>query len=118
MADGRVRVWRRKGERYADACVMERDSWGGQSIMVWGAIGISHKAGPIIFVNIGLGRGKCVTALRYTNQVIRLHIVPYFGRHQQHMFQQHNIKIKPWPALSPDLNPIEHLWDEIQRKLN
>jgi transposase len=19
----------------------------------------------------------------------------------------------PWPALSPDLSPIEHLWDEI-----
>jgi transposase len=23
-----------------------------------------------------------------------------------------------WPALSPDLNPIEHQWDEIQRRLN
>jgi transposase len=23
-----------------------------------------------------------------------------------------------WPDLSPDLNPIEHLWDEIQRQLN
>jgi transposase len=23
-----------------------------------------------------------------------------------------------WPALSSDLNPIEHLWDEIQRRLN
>ena len=52
----------------------------------------------------------------------RLHIVPYAGRHQHHMFpqvkarahtaranrnllQQHNIRIMPWPALSPDLNP-------------
>jgi transposase len=32
--------------------------------------------------------------------------------------QQHNIRTMPWPALSPDLNPIEHLWDEVQRKLN
>ena len=23
-----------------------------------------------------------------------------------------------WPALNPDLNPIEHMWDEIQRRLN
>ena len=68
-ADGRVRVWRRIGERYADACVMERNSWGGQSILVWGAIGISHKAGPVIFPNTGPGRGNGVTALRYISQV-------------------------------------------------
>lgn len=24
----------------------------------------------------------------------------------------------PWPALSPVLNPIEHLWDEFQRYIN
>ena len=104
------------------------DSWNGQSIMV------SHKAGPVIFQNIGTGRGNGGTALRYINQVLRIHIVPRFGRHQHLMFQQniarahtaratrdflqlHKIRIVSWTALSPDLNPIEHLWDEIHRKL-
>ena len=77
-------------EVMADVCVMERDTWGGQRIMVWGVIRINHKAGHVIFQNIGPGRGNGVTAMRYINQVLRLHIVPYFGRHQDHMFQQNN----------------------------
>jgi hypothetical protein len=37
-ADGRKRVYRRCEERYADVCMVERDRFGGGSVMVWGGI--------------------------------------------------------------------------------
>jgi hypothetical protein len=39
----------RRGERFADACVLERDRFGGGSVMVWG--GISHRLkSPLIVI--------------------------------------------------------------------
>ena len=32
-------------------------------------------------------------------------------------FDEVGVEELDWPAQNPDLNPIEHLWDELERKL-
>ena len=103
--------------------------------MICGAIGLNHAVGPVVFQNIGPGRGNGVTAQRYINQVLLPSVVPFFQQHRHftlqldndrphtarltaNFLQQHNIRVMPWPLLSPDLNPIEHFWDALQRQIN
>ena len=102
--------------------MMERNAFGGPSIMVLGGIGLYVKFGPIIFQNPGPGRGNGITAARYINEVLRPHGVLHFARHQNKTFQQdnarahtaratrdflqqNNVNVMNWPALKSRFEP-------------
>ena len=42
---------------------------------------------------------------------------PHVARHTRAVLGQLNIPTLDWPARSPDLSPIEHLWDDLGRRI-
>ena len=125
--DGRIRVFRRTGERFADNCLIERNRFGGGSVMVWGGIMGRRKTNLIVV------QGN-LNVQGYINQILQPEAVPFLQRHGPAMLMhdnarphvaricrqflnRNNVNILPWPALSPDMNPIGHIWDYLGRKV-
>ena len=125
--DGRIQVFRRGGERFADNCLIERDRFGGGSVMIWGGI-IGRKKTNLIVVQGNLN------AQGYINQILQPEAVPFLQRHGpailmhdnarphvaricRQFLNRNNVNLLPWPAMSPDINPTEHIWDYLGRKV-
>ena len=42
---------------------------------------------------------------------------PHTAQLSQTFLHQNNVDVLPWPAYSPDFLPIEHLWDNLDRRV-
>ena len=41
---------------------------------------------------------------------------PHVARICRQFLHRNSVYVLPWPAMSPDMNPIEHIWDYLGRK--
>ncbi|KAL0154167.1 hypothetical protein M9458_050525 [Cirrhinus mrigala] len=42
---------------------------------------------------------------------------PHVARICTHFLEAENIPVLAWPAYSPDMSPIEHVWDALDRRI-
>lgn len=127
--DRRSLVYRRPHERYARCNFLNTTGFGGGSIMVWGGISLTARTDLVVVDN------GAMNADRYIRNILEEHVVPfapYIGEnfifmddnarpHRARIVQEYLEEVEvsrmEWPARSPDLNPIEQVWDNLNRRL-
>ncbi|GFX09747.1 transposable element Tcb1 transposase [Trichonephila clavipes] len=125
--NSRIRVWRHRGERMLNSCVMHPQTGSAPDIMVWGGI-VYHSRTPLVCI------AGILNNQRYISDVLEPVVLLYLQLLATAVFQQDNarlhvarivqrffvnpqIELLPWPARSLDLWPIENMWSMTTQRL-
>ncbi|GFU23859.1 transposable element Tcb1 transposase [Trichonephila clavipes] len=103
----RILNWRERGNCNHPSNIIERDRYGGHGVLVWGGIMLGSRTDLHIFDR------RYGSAVPFMDDNAPCHRTVA----AEQLLESEDIERMDWSARSPDLNPIEHVWDFLGRRL-